>query len=362
MAAILTRNESRKIAATTWETERSLGDFMKSLYQGVKDTKRLRYIEDRYRAKAAMSSTSGVTGGYLVPIEYVKDIWAKAQEASLFLKLAQRVPLTSAETTVPHVSVSTAVADTSPFFGGLSFGWGIQNVALTETEPTFTSTSLKANTLAGYGVLSNQLLQDSEDNDLDQYFKDIFAKAAAWHFDLGCFRGTGTVNQMPTGVINAPGRLEVTRTGGSDVQVADLAKMIARILPCGWAPPFNACWALHPSVLEKIGALTPWQVNQVPFSTGSEGQLYIHTLPAYPTEKLPALGSRGDVVLFIPQLYLVGVRQEIEVSISTQEPTLYLKNQSAIRMVFRGDGQPRLPTSVTLADGTKTASAYVVLL
>ena len=346
-----------RVPAETWEKEKSFGDFMQALYY-----QKHNYLKERYRAKVAMSSTSGMTGGYTIPVGYIKDIWAKAQEASIFLKLAQRVPLTTADTTVPHVSVSAGAADVSPFFGGSSFVWGTEGVAAAATEPTFTSTSLKGNTLWGTHIISNQLLKDAEDNDLTQYLTDIMGKAAGWHFDLACFRGTGTAGQQPTGVINAPGRLDHTRETSGTVTVLDLASMLSKLLPAGWAPPFNACWALHPSVLLKLLSASLVQVNQPPFATSAEGRLYLHTFPVYITEKLSKLNTRGDVVLFIPQLYLVGVRQDIEVSISSQEPGLYLKNQSAIRMVFRGDGQPRLPTPVTLADGTaNTASAYVVL-
>lgn len=331
--------------------ERSLGDWMRCLWNGDRKT-----LEARYRSKAALAESSGVTGGYTVPTAFVKDVFTVAAEESLFLRYAQQVPLTTHETIVPHVAVNAGAAGTSPFFGGMVFTWTPENASQAETEPTFQATTLRANTLAGYALVSNQMMADASDGELTKYLTDLMGRAAGWQLDYGCFNGDGA--GKPLGVVNAPGSISVTRAGGNDVSAVDLAKMAAKLIPCGWGPPEIAFWGVHPSALEKILALSTWQISQTP---GPAGQLYIHGMPAFVTEKLPGLGTKGDVVLVIPRLYLVGTRAEVEVSVSRSEPTAYLKNQSVVRVVLRADGCPRLNTSVTLADGTKTAAACVVL-
>ena len=49
--------------------------------------------------------------------------------------------------------------------------------------------------------------------------------------------------------------------------------------------------------------------------------------PAFPSEKLPALGTKGDLMLLDPSLYVVGDRQQIEIAAS--EHVNFLKRHLA---------------------------------
>lgn len=339
---------------------RSFGDWMRCLWKG--DHKALL---DRYQSKAALSSASGTTGGYTVPVDFVKGVLTEADEASFFLKMATRVPLTTRETIIPHVAVTGGAAGVSPFFGGVAFTWDVEGADVDlEAEPAFQATTLTANTLAGYALVSNQMMADASLGELGKYLEELLGRAAGWALDYACLNGNGT--GQPLGVIHAPGTLAITRGGANDVAIADLAGMATKLIPSGWSTfggPI-AVWAIHPSVLLKLFALSTWMLGEPPgMSSFSEpGAFFLHGLPCFVTEKVPGLGTKGDVSLFIPRLYVVGMRQEVEVSISRDEPTAYLKNQSVVRMVLRADGRPRLNASVTLADGSKTAAAQVVLL
>jgi HK97 family phage major capsid protein len=81
--------------------------------------------------------------------------------------------------------------------------------------------------------------------------------------------------------------------------------------------------------------------------------------PAYMTEKLPALGSTGDLMLIDPSLYVIGDRMQIEVAAS--EHVNFLKNQMTWRVVERVDGQPWLDKAITLQDASTQVSPFVAL-
>ena len=81
--------------------------------------------------------------------------------------------------------------------------------------------------------------------------------------------------------------------------------------------------------------------------------------PAFATEKVPALGTKGDLSLLDPSYYVVGDRMQIEVAAS--EHVNFLKNQMTWRVVERIDGQPWLDKPVTLQDGATQVSPFVVL-
>jgi HK97 family phage major capsid protein len=77
------------------------------------------------------------------------------------------------------------------------------------------------------------------------------------------------------------------------------------------------------------------------------------------TEKLPAVGTAGDIVLMDPSLYVIGDRQQLEVAAS--EHVNFLKNQMTWRVVERLDGQPWMDKYITLQDNSTTVSPFVVL-
>ena len=82
-------------------------------------------------------------------------------------------------------------------------------------------------------------------------------------------------------------------------------------------------------------------------------------IPVMVTEKLPALNTLGDVLLLDLQHYLIGDRQQVEITYS--DHVAFLNNQGAWRFVSRVDGQPWVRSAVTLADATNTLSPFVGL-
>ena len=77
------------------------------------------------------------------------------------------------------------------------------------------------------------------------------------------------------------------------------------------------------------------------------------------TEKVPALGTKGDLSLIDPSFYVIGDRMSIEIAAS--EHVNFLKNQMTWRVVERVDGQPWLDKPITLQDATTQVSPFVVL-
>jgi len=82
-------------------------------------------------------------------------------------------------------------------------------------------------------------------------------------------------------------------------------------------------------------------------------------IPIVVTEKLPALGTLGDVLLMDLRHYLVGDRQMVEIAYS--DHFKFQNNQSAWRFVARVDGQPWVRSAITLADASSTLSPFVGL-
>lgn len=311
-------------------------------------------------SKAQNGELSGATGGYTLPIEFSDKILFALAERGLIASRSLMQPMGSLTTRAPMLDATTVqAAGTTPFFGGLKFGWG-PGITLTngETEPQFSEQTLTAWDLIGYGIMSNQWLQDSGPI-VEKRLIKLLSEAAMWYAEYAYLRGIGAGGSMPLGILNAPCALNVNRAGGNAIAIADAAGMAAKLIPMSWE---NVIWACSPTALAKVVQLSGYQSSTArPETQGSDCFGWLLNRPLFVTEKLPPLGTRGDLVLFDPSLYVVGMRQEVVVDVSDGVPGKFERNQSVYRVWLRGDGKPVLNGTVTLADASSTASSVVVL-
>jgi HK97 family phage major capsid protein len=313
--------------------------------------------------KAALSSTSGTTGGYTVPTDFLPALYQTIEEQAIIRPRALVCPMASSSMILPLPDATTAqAANTAPYFGGILLQWTEESALIGETEPTFRSVTLRAWTLAGYALTSNNLLHDGG-KALESLLYLLFGRSIAWYEDYAFLVGDGVAK--PNGFLNAKSALTVARNTSSHAKLVDCATMLSLLLPSSWP---RAIWVMHPSVFIDIFQLSGtaggagYQSNQpnepaLIMPAGSIGPC-----PAFISDKVPPLGTKGDLMLIDPGLYVIGDRQTIDVAVSDQMPTPFAANQSAWRVTHRVDGQSWLNNPVTLADGSKQASNAVILV
>lgn len=308
--------------------------------------------------KAALGENSGATGGYTVPVQFYADLLRLIAEASFVRSRCTNIPMMSNTLVVPALDQSAApVFGTSAFFGGIAASWQPEAATLNESEPTFRQVELVARNLMFYTVASNQLLQDNAVA-LDTLLTTLFVEAMAWFVDFFVLRGNGA--GQPLGVLNAPATYNQIRTTSNHFQLPDVANMLAHLLMSSWG---NAIWVMHPSLIPELITMSDSTngrlvfLNQAP-QTVSEGSISVPLpltlagLPIYFTEKVPKLGTTGDVMLLDLTKYLIGDRLSIQIEASKE--ARFLQNQIVWRIIMRWDGQPWLNAPIYLADGSDT--------
>ncbi len=308
----------------------------------------------RYVEKTAMSSTSGTLGGYTVPPQLSTALLKSLAEKSFIYPRALVVDMSSATLRLPKVKTDSAVAGQSPFQGGVVFTWGqSQGALITETEPSFSQDNMVAWDLVGYSAMSNQELADMGP-ETEGLLVELLARGASVQAEYAFLQGTGTDGLMPNGMLNSPACLNVTRNTASHIKIQDVSGMAKKMIPEGWK---HAVWACTPSALDDIIQLTQFQITQGgDADSGTAG--YLVTRPLFVTEKLPTLGTLGDLMFFDPSMYVIGNRQEVVVDADPH--TLFANNQTLFKVWLRIGGMPWLNAPVTLADGS-TASSIVAL-
>jgi HK97 family phage major capsid protein len=345
------------------DPKKTFGDWLLAVARGDRA-----YLEKHYgstfvawQTKAALGESSGAAGGYTVPPEFLQQLMSLVSELAFVRPRAFVVPMASATLQIPYLDVTTVQsAGVSPFFGGVQMTWTAEAQTRQETEPAFKQMELKAWELSGYSVSSNVLLQDSTIG-LEKFLMTLFARAIAWFEEYAFLQGTGV--GKPQGMITSGAAIKVTRAGGQGTQTlsfADVATMWSKLLPYSWS---TAVWAFSPSVVPQLLQLKDG-ANRAIFISVDQGAVKtpVWSLlgrPAFPTEKLPALGGLGDLSLLDPSLYVIGDRMQVEIAAS--EHVNFLRNQMTWRCVERVDGQPWLEKPITLQDASTQVSPFVVL-
>lgn len=308
----------------------------------------------------AISTTVPADGGFLVPEEYRSNVLSASLEKAIVRPRATIIPMGSSTTSIPAIDEAS---HESSVFGGFVGGWTEEGASLDITDPNFMRIKLEARKLTCYTEVNNETVADAP---ALSGFLDAALPAVIAHFeDLAFLTGSGVGE--PLGVLNASAAVSVTRATANKIKLVDIATMFSRMLPGSLS---SAVWLCSPAVMaqllqlalqnvagtENVGAPPLW------LSMGSVAGAPTMSLlgrPLIPSEKIPDLGSAGDLSFVDFSYYLLGDRQAMQATAS--EHYKFRNDQTAYRIIERVDGRPWLPSAITPANGGSTLSPYVKL-
>lgn len=331
---------------------KSGADFMVSLYNAA--TKGA--IDPRLHALEVkdLAGEQGIYGGYLIPTEQRTQILAAQAEASIVRRRATVIPMGSRIINWPALDHTGGAAGHPAFFGAVRVYWVEENAAIPESQPKFRQVELHARELAAYAEVPNGLLRDSAVS-LEAFFSGPrgYGGALAWYEDYDFLRGNGT--GKPLGVLNAPAALSTSRNTATNLRWIDVVTMVSKML-MGGAP----VWIINQSVMPKVLQLVDGSSNAVFVQNmANAGPNTLLGFPIIWTEKLPVLGTAGDVTLTDWSYYLIGDRQMVTMDVDRSFK--FQNNQTAFRLVEAIDGKPWLSGAITLADGSTSVSPFQYL-
>jgi HK97 family phage major capsid protein len=347
----------------TGDRNKTFGMFLKAVR--LKDNKTLeemgsRFVEWEMDTKTPLSTQSGSTGGYAVPTEHYDRIMMLVTERSIVRKRAFVLPMGGRELEVPALDHATPPsAGNSAFLGGVTMNWTEEATNINPSEPNLKQTKVINYELSGLSRVSNTMMQDGA-RPLERFLLTLFARAIAWYEDYAFLRGDGV--GKPLGVQTWPGFIAVTRSAANAFALADWGKMLGRWM--GSWDPRTCCAILNNLAIEKA-------VTMNASGTGSpavflpDGQVtekikwIMGGVPVEISEKVPVLGTQGDIGIYDFGTYIIGDREQMEIAFS--EHAAFATNQTLWRFVQRVGGQPWLKAAVTLSDGATTISPYVGL-
>jgi HK97 family phage major capsid protein len=329
---------------------------------GQKRDPRLLYFRDEGKAgheSKQMVESVGASGGFLVPTEYLAQLQAVGPEDGIVRPRSTVIRMRRRSIDVPVLDQTGTTAGHPHWFGGMIFYWSEEASAKTVTTASFRKVTLTAHKLIGYTRASDELLDDAAISLSDFIAGPMgFRGGCIWNEDYTFLQGTGA--GQPLGVINAGATITVNRTAANQVYYADLVNMLESFLPSA-----NGVWVASQSVMSNLLTMQDQAggaANTGTYVWGSAADgvpARLLGLPVIFTEKVPRVGTAGDIGLYDFKYYLLGDRQATTIESTKYDQWAY--DQTSWRVVHRVDGQPWLSAPLTLADGTSQVSPFVIL-
>lgn len=307
----------------------------------------------------AASSVSPADGGFLVPETLRSQLLEISLEKAVVRPQATVVPMDSARVPFPTIDVTS---NASSVFGGMVAYWGEESAALTDANPKFGRVELDAKKLTGLSVVPNELLQDSIVS-FSALIERLWPMTLAFEEDSKFMTGSGVGE--PLGFLGAgnPAAVAVSAEAGQPATTLvyeNVVNMYARMMPSSLN---NAVWVISPDVIPQLftmalsvgtGGNSVFIVN-----AAGPGPATLFGRPIIVSEKANTLGSRGDIAFVDFSYYLVGDRQSMTASSSTDWK--FGNDQTAFRIIQRVDGRPWIKSAITPKNGGNSLSPFVEL-
>jgi HK97 family phage major capsid protein len=285
-------------------------------------------------------------------------------ETSIVRPRATVIPMDTLRVPIPMID-DTSHAST--VFGGVSFAWTEEAASITESQASFGRVVLDAKKLAGFFACPNELLADAPA--FSAFFDTAVPRAHGWFEDEAFLTGSGVGE--PLGLVNCGASVQVAKETGQPAATIlweNVTKMYARMLPTSLG---RAVWIANIDIFPQLATMAlsigtgggPVWIGSG-YDPGNSGAdtppMTILGRPVYFTEKLPQLGTTGDICFADLSYYLVGDRQVLQASSS--EHYLFQNDKTAFRLLSRVDGRPWLQSALTPnQDSSNTLTAFVQL-
>jgi len=315
-----------------------------------------------YEQKTALSEGDSEQGGYLVPVEYRKELLKVAIEKSDILGRCTKIPMATNAIQFPYISGFDRSGGL--IHGGVEFVWLAEAADKTAKKPKFGKIELRLQKCAAIVKSSDEILEDSWIS-MEPILRDGFTDALAFQLDWVFLNGSGA--GQPAGILTSSCLITVAKETGQPADTIvfeNIVKMYARL----WRKKAGVWFANHDTFKQlavmSLAVGTGGAPAYLP-ANGLSGRPYdtLMGLPIVWCEHCQTLGTKGDIYLADWSQYLVGRKsgKGAGLKFDTSIHLYFLSDETAFRFVYRVDGQPWWPSALTPRYSTDTLSPFICL-
>lgn len=340
---------------------RNTGEFFYAIAKFKQDGKRDGRL-DILMEKREQTMGTGATGGYALPEQFDSTIRQVQAQEAIVRPRAAVIPAGSppdAKLTFPSLDQTSA----QNIYGGVTVVHTGEGVTMTETTANLREVSLEPKEISAYIVVTNKLLNNWDA--AGAFVTRQLSQAMVGQEDYDFMRGDGVNKAL--GFINCAAAITYTRAGGAGtaaIAFADVYGMLAKILMRGGSYIWLASQTIIPQLAAMVDAGTNavWLGGQLSALSGAAGPLptTLFGLPIVFADRLPALGTKGDLSLVNLSYYLI--KDGSGPAAASSEHVYFTSNKVVFKIVWNVDAHPWLTEPIGLEGSTSnTVSPFVIL-
>jgi HK97 family phage major capsid protein len=287
--------------------------------------------------------------GYVVPEEYDSTIRAVSPSDAIVRPRAYIVPTSESNPDAPTHLVALDQGGDKGVYSGVKVSWvGETDDRQNAGDPSVRQITVTPNEVSAYIDVSNKLLNNS--NQAADLVQRLLRQSIIAAEEVAFITGDG-INK-PLGFVGHESNVKVNRQTASTITYKDIIEMDAvSVGGLGGDYVFIASRSAKPSLRslkDEAGNLI-WQENA---RVGEPGTLM--GIPVFFSERLPAVGTSGDIVLANLQSY--AIKDGSPLAIIVDPYTQLVKGMSRIYAFWNVDGQPLLNSSIKGEDAINRSS------
>ncbi len=307
-------------------------EFLRMLANNIRD----RRMEER----ATMVEGTDTLGGFAVPDLFASQWLDSAMEDEIVRPRARVYPMSSDSLHIPRWGDSDR---SSSNYGGLEGVWLAENATATRQTGKVAQIHLIAKKLAIFTQASREVVQDGIS--FESQLTDAMVKGLGDNLDRAFIAGDGV--GKPLGMLANPALITVPREGAGHIIYEDVLAIWARIHPaCAESAIWLANSKCKPDLMSLYLAIgTSGYGSAIPVIKTNNGQYELLGRPIKFTDKVPALGTEGDLCLADFSQYVIGIRQEVILDRSNAPG--WTEDAVDFRVILRCDGQGTWPAAIT---------------
>jgi len=311
--------------------------------------------------QTGMSEGVPADGGFLVQEDFSAELLKLTFAQGEILSRVKRFPISANSNSLRANYLNDGDRSDGERWGGVFAYWKGEGMTKLPTHPTVGQLLLELKKLIGLCYATDELLQDAVA--LEAIINYAFQMEFTYRLEDAVINGTGT--GQPLGILNAPALVTVAEEAGqpADTLVSEnIVNMWSRM----WAPSRkDAVWFINQdcepqlhSMYVAVGAtgvpvyLPAGGLNDSPY-----GKLYGR--PVIPVEYCQTVGTLGDIIFADLSQYWMIDKGGMESAQSIH--VKFVEDETCFRFVFRADGQPAWPGTLTPANSAVTLSPFVAL-
>ncbi len=326
--------------------------------------KRLRRFNERIMQKRAATGhniSAPSDGGFLVGTQTARELKDSIFETSILGNKCTRQPIGAGFTKYSETVLDETSRVDGSRQGGILVYRRDEADTVTKTKTKLRENKVELQSLMGLTYFTEETMQDA--TALNGFVKRSFGKEFGFRVDQEILVGTG--GQQMVGILGGPSIVTVDKESGqvaTTIVYENVVNMFSRMIPSLLG---GAEWYINQNIWPQLMGLNlaSGTAGQAVFLPGGNiaGAPYgtIWGRPIVPLEQCKTLGTEGDIIFANFSDFLIVDRDDVQTAESIHIRFDYA--ETALRFIYRVNGQPSTNSAITPNQGTDTISPYVSL-